>query len=135
MRFIKNSQSGEFYIDLTVSLIIILLLVAFFLAIMPVIIQKSNLNTYVEEVVRTAEITGEVGEATNKRAAVLTEELGIKPELIWDNENFDGSKKIQLNGKIKLTGVLNTKLDFFIFKGFNIQLKSSASGASEMYWK
>ena len=99
--------------------------------VLPVFIAKQNLDTYAAELVREAEITGRVGSETNTRAAVLSERLGIEPDITWSRTG-----RIQLNEEVTVT--LSLDVDIGLFGGlgsFPIELTAQATGKSEVYWK
>ena len=45
--------------------------------VLPVFIQKQQLDTFATELVREAEVSGRVGAETSRRAAVLSEKQGF----------------------------------------------------------
>ncbi len=129
-RVFKNKR-GEGYLDIAVLVLCIFLVLALSVKLLPVFIAKQQLDTYATELCREAEICGRVGSETNLRAAVLTEQMGLSPEIVWSKTG-----RIQLNEEVsvRLTYPYNLGL-FGSFGSFPVTLKSEASGKSEVYWK
>ncbi|MFQ9635603.1 MULTISPECIES: DUF4320 family protein [Eisenbergiella] len=107
------------------------LVLALAVRVLPVYIAKQRLDTFATELVREAEITGNVGSETERRAAVLREKTGIDPEITWSTEG-----KIQLNEEVTVTLTLPKEIGLFgRFGSFPVTLQSQATGKSEVYWK
>jgi hypothetical protein len=98
--------------------------------VLPVFTAKQSLDTYATELVREAEITGRVGSETTARAAVLTDRLGIAPEIAWSRTG-----KLQLNQEVTVTLTFHTDIGFGGLGSFPIELTAKATGRSEVYWK
>ncbi|WP_242877777.1 DUF4320 family protein [Eisenbergiella tayi] len=107
------------------------LVLALAVRVLPVYIAKQRLDTFATELVREAEITGNVGSESERRAAVLREKTGIDPEITWSAEG-----KIQLNEEVTVTLTLPREIGLFgRFGSFPVTLQSQATGKSEVYWK
>ena len=107
------------------------MVMALAMRVLPVFIQKQQLDTFATELVREAEVSGRVGSETDRRAAILSEQTGLEPEIEWS----DGGR-IQLNDDITVTLTLETNIGLFgEFASFPITLRSQATGKSEVYWK
>lgn len=88
-----------------------------------------KLNNFTAELVRTAELVGEIGTETDKREEELQKSLAIKPLVIWSETG-----KIDLNETITVTCKLDYKIKIpFWNTVFN--LEKIATGRSEIYWK
>ena len=123
LRYILKSQRGEGYVD------VIVLVLA--MRVLPVFIQKQQLDTFATELVREAEVSGRIGSETDRRAAILSEQTGLDPDIEWS----DGGR-IQLNDDITVILTLETNIGLFgEFASFPITLRSQATGKSEVYWK
>ncbi len=127
---ILKSKKGEGYIDVVIIVFVVMLFISLTINVLPVFITKHQLNTFATELMREAEIVGKVGSETNVRANDLKEELGINPSVNWSRTG-----NIQLNEEFNLTLTMEENIGFFNFGSFPIQLKSKASGKSEVYWK
>lgn len=128
---LRKDRRGEGYVDMIVLVLCAVLVLALAVRVLPVYIAKQRLDTFATELVREAEITGNVGSETERRAAVLREKTGIDPEIIWSAEG-----KIQLNEEVTVTLTLPREIGLFgRFGSFPVTLRSQATGKSEVYWK
>lgn len=131
LRYILKSQRGEGYVDVIVLVLCAVMVLALAMRVLPVFIQKQQLDTFATELVREAEVSGRVGSETDRRAAILSEQTGLEPEIEWS----DGGR-IQLNDDITVILTLETNIGLFgEFASFPITLRSQATGKSEVYWK
>lgn len=122
---------GEGYVDVIVLVLCAVMVMALAMRVLPVFIQKQQLDTFATELVREAEVSGRVGSETDRRAAILSEQTGLEPEIEWSD-----SGRIQLNDDITVTLTLETNIGLFgEFASFPITLRSQATGKSEVYWK
>ena len=126
-----REQSGEGYVDVIVLILCVILVLALVMRVLPVFIQKQQLDTFATELVREAEVSGRVGSETSRRAAILSEQTGLQPDIEWSK-----SGRIQLNDEITVTLTLETNIGLFgDFASFPIILQAQAGGKSEVYWK
>ncbi len=126
-----RSRRGEGYVDVMVLVLCVMLVIAVAVSVLPVFVTKNKLDTYASELCREAEIAGCVGTQTTLRAQVLSEQTGIRPEIIWSRTG-----NIPLNEEITVT--LTIQVDIGLFGGFwsfPVTLKAKASGKSEVYHK
>lgn len=128
---ILKSNLGEGYIDVVVLVLAVCMVLSLALSVLPVFVQKQQLDTYATELVREAEIYGRVGAETTTRARVLTERTGIAPDISWTR-----SGNIQLGDEVTVTLTLQTDIGLFGKIGsFPITLTAKATGKSEVYWR
>lgn len=131
LRYILKSQRGEGYVDVIVLVLCAVMVLALAMRVLPVFIQKQQLDTFATELVREAEVSGRIGSETDRRAAILSEQTGLDPDIEWS----DGGR-IQLNDDITVILTLETNIGLFgEFASFPITLRSQATGKSEVYWK
>ena len=134
LRYLKRKlgeRSGEGYVDVIVLVLCAMLVLALAMRVLPVFIQKQQLDTFATELVREAEVSGRVGTETSRRAAVLSERTGLYPDIEWSK-----SGRIQLNDEVIVTLTLETNIGLFgDFVSFAITLQGQAAGKSEVYWK
>lgn len=117
--------------DVVVLVLCAVLVLALAMRVLPVFIQKQQLDMFATELVREAEVSGKVGTETNRRAEILQEKTGLAPDISWSE-----SGEIQLNEEVTVTLTLDTEIGLFgEFGSFPITLRSQASGKSEVYWK
>lgn len=131
LRHLLKERQGEGYIDVVVLVLCAVFVLALAMRVLPVFIQKQQLDYYASELVREAEVTGRVGEETSRRAAVLTEKTGLTPDIIWSTQG-----QIQLNSDVTVTLTMETNIGLFGDIGsFPVTLRAQATGKSEVYWK
>ena len=126
-----KDRRGEGYVDVIVLVLCVMLVLALAMRILPVFIQKQQLDVFATELVREAEVSGRVGSETSRRAAILSEQMGLQPDIEWSK-----SGRIQLNDEVIVTLTLETNIGLFgDFASFPITLQARAVGKSEVYWK
>lgn len=126
-----HSKRGEGYLDTVVLVLCVVLALALVIRVLPVFIQKQQLDLFAAELVREAEVTGRVGTETSRRAEILREKTGLNPNISWSKDG-----QIQLNQEVTVTLTLETNIGLFgDFGSFPITLRSQAAGKSEVYWK
>ena len=96
-RLLKDKR-GEGFVDVCVLVLAIAMVLALVVRIAPVFVAKQNLDVFADELVRTAEINGQVGSATSAKAADLREQTGLDPNISWSDTG-----KIQLGNEVEVT--------------------------------
>ena len=129
-KLLKAGKPGEGYIDVVVLILCAVMVIALAVKVLPVYVAKHNLDTYATELVREAEIAGQVGSATTTRASILSERLGITPQVSWSRTG-----RIQLNEEVTVTCRLTMDIGFGGLGSFPVELVGQAAGKSEVYWK
>lgn len=129
MTILKNNK-GESMIDTVLIVFVVVMMLAFALSVLPVIIEKSKLDTFAEEVVRVAEIEGRIGSATSAKISAMSLSTGLDPSVNWSKTG-----KVQLNEEFSLVLNHETDIGFFTFGSYKVTLTSKATGRSEVYWK
>ena len=131
IQYLLKERQGEGYIDVVVLVLCAMFVLALAMRVLPVFIQKQQLDYYASELVREAEVTGRVGEETSRRAAVLTEKTGLTPDITWSTQG-----QIQLNSDVTVTLTMETNIGLFGDLGsFPVTMRAQAAGKSEVYWK
>ena len=130
LKTLKAGKPGEGYIDVVVLILCAMLVIGLAVKVMPVYIAKHNLDTYATEMVREAEIAGQVGSVTSTRASILSERLGISPQVSWSRTG-----RIQLNEEVTVTCRITMDIGFGGLGSFPVELVAQATGKSEVYWK
>ena len=131
IRYLLKKTRGEGYVDVIVLVLCAVLVLALAMRVLPVFIQKQQLDTFATELVREAEVSGRVGSETSRRAAILSEQTGLWPDIEWS-----ATGRIQLNHEVTVTLTMETNIGLFgEFASFPITLRSQATGKSEVYWK
>lgn len=130
-----KEKRGEGYIDTVVIIIAAMLVIAFAVKVFPVFAAKNQLDTYANEIMRTAEISGRVGTEVSTKAESLKVQTGINPATSWQANYISGTNEVQLNNELTVTVIKTVDLGFFSFGSFPVELKARATGRSEVYWK
>ena len=127
---LKNNR-GEGYIDVVVLILCAMLVIALAVKVFPAYIAKQRVDTFATELVREAEIAGQVGSETSRRQQLLVEQTGISPEVSWSRTG-----KIQLNEEISVVVIYRMDIGLFgEFGSFPVTLRGEAMGKSEVYHK
>ena len=128
---ILKSRNGEGYIDVAVLVLCAMLVIALAVNVFPVYIQKQQIDTFAAELIREAEISGQVGSETERREQYLREKTGLSPTVAWSKTG-----RIQLNEEVTVTVTYQTNIGLFGgFGSFPITLRADAAGKSEVYRK
>ena len=128
---ILKSKAGEGYIDVAVLVLCAMLVIALAVKVFPVYIAKQQIDTFAVELIREAEIAGQVGSETSRRQQFLQEKTGMNPTVTWSKTG-----RIQLNEEVAVTVIYQTDIGLFGgFGSFPITLRADAAGKSEVYWK
>jgi len=130
MKRVLKCNKGEGYIDTVVIVLVTMLIIALAMKVYPVFIVKNDLNAFVNELARVAEIEGRIGSVTTAKANELKETMGIDPTISWSR-----SGRIQLNEEFTVTLIQVVDIGFFEFGSFPITLTAKATGRSEVYYK
>lgn len=122
---------GEGYIDTVVLVLCTMMVIAFAVKVFPIYITKMQLDNFATDLVREAEISGQIGLETSQRERTLREKTGLNPSVSWSE-----SGKLQLNDEVTVTVTLERNIGMFgEFGSFPIRLQARASGKSEVYHK
>ena len=128
---ILKSRRAEGYIDVCILVLCAMLVIALAVRVLPVFIQKQQVDTFATELIREAEIAGRVGSETTRREQALREKTGLQPTVTWSTTG-----RIQLNEEVTVTVTYQANIGLFSgFGSFPITLRSDAVGKSEVYWK
>lgn len=126
-----KSTRGEGYVDITVAVLIIMILLAGVIKIAPVFITKMTLNSYANELCREAEIAGRIGTETTARLDRLNESHpDLAPTVTWS-----ASGNIQIGRTFSVTVSTDYDFSFFVFNTAPITISATAEGTSEVFWK
>lgn len=137
--FIRD-RTGEGYVDVAISMIIIFVIVAGIFSLFPIYTTYQSLNATARQVAHVIEVCGQADEATlalaiGQDGLVSTGDIAVETD--WHNAS---TKKIQL--KTPFTVTVSKRVLIPILRpvsgspiGFNILISAKASGISEVYWK
>ena len=134
-----RDQTGDGYIDIAIVIIIIFLLLASLLGLFPVLSAQQSLNGTARQLARSIEITGSAGtdleQTIQEIGGISNSEINI--ETVWHDP---AEKTIQLKTPFKVTVTKNVPITIFrpSFGDpivINIEIKATADGISEVYFK
>ena len=137
--FIRD-RTGEGYVDVAISLILIFVIVAGIFSLFPIYTTYQSLNATARQIAHVIEVCGQADEATlalaiGQDGLVSTGDIAVETD--WHNAS---TKKIQL--KTPFTVTVSKRVLIPILRpvsgspiGFNILISAKASGISEVYWK
>lgn len=134
-----RDQTGDGYIDIAIVIIIVFLLLASLLGLFPVLSAQQSLNNSARQIARTIEITGSAGADLDQMIYSID---GLTPddveiETVWHDP---AARTIQLKTPFKVVVTKNMPLTILrpAFGDpivFNIEIKATAAGISEVYYK
>ncbi|HEY5557792.1 DUF4320 family protein [Acetobacterium sp.] len=139
MKKILKSDDGFAYIDAILVFVFAMLGLSLILGVLPVFMQKQNLDYMAHEVIKTAEVQGNTGAKALERYNEVQDDTGLEPESIsFDGtEHIGATKNVQINDTIRVTLISNFSLfnGYLMDEGINIELSSTATGRSGVYYK
>ncbi len=131
LKKVLTNKCGNSALDTVIMVFCVMLVLALAMKIFPAYIAKQKIDTFATEVMRVAEIAGEIGSATSAEESRLRSELGIDPTVTWSTNG-----RVQLNGEMGVTVTMTVDIGLFAnFGSFPINLRADASGKSEVYWR
>ena len=126
-----RSTRGEGYIDISVAVLVVMILLVAVIKIAPVFITKMTINNYANELCREAEIAGRVGTETTTRLDRLNESHpDLNPTITWSKTG-----NIQIGNTFTVTVSTTYDFSFFVFSTTPITISATAEGTSEVFWK
>ncbi|HEX2994650.1 MAG TPA: DUF4320 family protein [Anaerolineales bacterium] len=137
-RKLIRDQTGEGYVGLAVTVLIIFTLMASLMALFPIFTTQQSLNNTARQLARTAEVTGSAQDAQD----ILDTLPGPLPDAVeWDTTWKDQTlRTIQLKTPFAVT--VTKQVPIVIFRpalsnpvAIHITIRALASGISEVYWK
>lgn len=131
-------DKGSGILDFAIYFILAMFVLTLIMGVLPVFTQYQKLNYIAHEVLRDAELVGNTGPTVIDAYQDMQTITGLVPkEISFDGTQYiGGTKNVQINDPIQVT----VKSDFvwfsnFIGDGFNIELVTTASGRSGVYYK
>lgn len=135
MHKLISNNKGEGYIDVIITVLVVMILIALAVKVLPFFTVKNTLDNYAIELIREAEKAGRIGSETNQKIADLNTNTGFIPNVEWNCDYITGTTKVQLNGKMNVKVTYTVDIGFFKFGSFPIVLTGKASGKSEVFYK
>ena len=136
---ILRSRRGEGYVDLLITLAIVMSLILCFVAIAPIITTKLQVDQIASQLTRVIELTGEIGNEYDEELSRIKTSTGIDPTISINATTLDGHK-IQLRERFTLsvTVIKQIKLTDPTFGDgltVDVPINKTLTGMSEVYWK
>lgn len=138
-QFIRD-RTGEGYVDVAISIIIIFSVIAGIFSLFPIYTTYQTLNATARQIAHVVEVCGQADDdtialATGREGFIEPDSIAI--DTTWHNAC---TRKIQL--KTPFTVTITKQLLIPILRpvtgspiGIRISLNASAGGISEVYWK
>ncbi len=138
-KFIRD-QTGEGFVDVAITILIIFTLMASLLALYPIFTAQQSLNQTAKYMARTVELYGKADGETLQSVMgdrTFLEPDNISVETVWKNA---AEKTIQL--KTPFTITVTKTISIIILRpalgdpvSIDVTITASAQGISEVYWK
>ena len=137
MRKAIKSKKGEGYIDVAVSLVVIMMVIVLALNVFSFLTLKMDMDYFAREMVKVATVSGSTNNSYVKpRYDELVDELGFSPSYSWSATYYNNSsKKVQYGDSIMVTLTYQTNILGFGSTNIPITLTATYSGLSQQYWK
>lgn len=138
-RFIRD-QTAEGYIDVAITMLIVITLMASLMALFPLFTAQQSLNQTARYMARTVELYGKADDATV--SSVMEDgDFAIPDSVNVETQWYDASQRtIQL--KTQFTVTVSKTVSIVILRPalgdplvINVRITASANGISEVYWK
>lgn len=132
-----RDQTGEGYVDVAVTVLIVFTLMASLMALTPIFTVQLSLRNTARQLARMAEVTGSAAMATEE----VLDTLPAPDSIAWDTDWFNAEDQtIQL--KTPFTVTVTRQVSVVIFRpalsdpvSIQVTLRATASGISEVYQK
>ncbi len=134
-----RDRHGGIYVELAVSLLVILSLVWGFIKFMPLYPIKQNVDYMANQLVRTIELTGEVGTEYYAELSRLKAATRLEPS-ITVSASYIADNKIQLRERLSVTVSVVERIEI-LSPAFSdpvtvdVPVSKTVAGMSEVYWK
>jgi hypothetical protein len=126
---LKERKAVGVYFELTIFLVAVVMSLVLISTTASVLFTKYKMDNFSEELARAVEIAGYTG-AVGGRISDLTSQYNIAPTIIYSKTG-----RINLNESFKVTLMQTVYLEIGGIVKVPVNLKSVATGASEVYWK
>lgn len=135
-RLVRKRIKGGMPINASFYTMLFVFFLIAFITFTPIVIAKVQLDNFCDEVIRMAEIEGEINQNVYTRINELKTTSIHAENISFEGTNYmpGSSTKVQLNEKIVVSAEYTYHLNWG-FAEIDIPLKSIADGYSENYWK
>jgi Flp pilus assembly protein TadG len=138
-KFIRD-QTGEAYIDVAITILIVFTLMASLLALYPIFTAQQSLNQTAKYAVRTIELYGKADDET--LASVTENESFLEPDSVEIDTEWEDAAEKTIQLKTPFTVTVTKTVPIVILRPalgdpivINVQITATAKGISEVYWK
>lgn len=131
------NKKGYTFITSIIGVLILIMCLVCFLAVTPVFVTKMSLDSYASELCREAEVEGKVGDATTNRLNRLNDVKGLYPTVEWtvNGSTVSGTSNTKIKLGKEVTVTVSKTVTMYFMGEWTINLVSTSSGVSEVYWK
>lgn len=131
-----NNNRGEGYIDVVVSVLVLMMVIVLALNVFSFLTVKQNMDYFAKEMITCATTYGKTSGEVDSRKAELVAETGLNPAVSWQADYFNTSAKtVQYGDTITVTLTYNTNVTGLGVFRIPITLTAKHSGLSMKYWK
>jgi hypothetical protein len=138
-RFIRD-KTAEGYVDVLITLLIIITFVASLMALFPMFTAQQSLDQTAKYMARTVELYGKADDDTLQ--SVAGNENFIVPDTIEVDTTWKDAAQKTIQLKTPFTVTITKTIPIIIMRpalgepvAFHVKITASARGISEVYWK
>jgi Flp pilus assembly protein TadG len=138
-KFIRD-QTGEGFVDVAITILIIFTLMASLLALYPIFTAQQSLNQTAKYIARTVEL---YGKADDEMLQSVTEDgVFLEPDSISIETKWEDAAEKTIQLKTPFTITVTKTVSIIILRpalgdpvSIDVVITASAQGISEVYWK
>ncbi len=139
LSLLLRERRAEGFVGTLVNFLIIMTLVAGFIYLMPLFTTKQNVDYMACQLMRTIELSGEVGAEYQAELNRMKEQTNLSPS-VSVSATYVADNKIQLRERISITVSVVMKIPLLTptFSDpvtIDVPVSKTVSGISEVYWK
>lgn len=139
-RCMPPADSGAFFIDALIAMMVLFALLLSFLTIPELLIKKQELDYIAKTAVRRIELDGMAGMNLRRALLELESETGISADVEWSGAFRGADAKLQIRDRFVLTARYTVRITLFepSFTApvhLDVPIRKTLSGVSEVYWK
>lgn len=136
LKRILASKRGEGYVDIAVSIICIVMVLAVALSIFQVIVIKSRMDRMTEDLIECATYAGAFDSEFRDKVDALEAQYGGDIEITYGAPRYFNAplKRVQLGNDMYVTVTMKVNL-FGVETIFPLELSATRDGKSEQYWR
>lgn len=135
LKQVLSQKRGEGYIDVAVSVVVIMMLIVLALNVFSFLTIKQDMDYFAREMVEAATVTGQTyAGQTYTRYYELADEVGFYPSYYW-TANYYSGYRVQYGEPMKITLTYRTYVEGFGVFRIPITLTATYSGLSQQYHK